>query len=501
MGMTRLAVGLSCVLSVAAVGRARGEKVESFKIHDEPHTVVLPERWTMRADYDGAYFTNTTYSIIVRASAVTRVAPEHRVAAAQQRVKSDLDKIEVEIRGKRRMYRELKFEPRYTPRAFTFAGVPGALGVVAWGSFTDAGPNLEKWGVRTEAVIVAISETTLYTVTFSAVVDQDHEVFKIVSSIKPASVAPDAVKPVTPVTPAGIKPAQRVVPPPDGEWVDVNVSAIKQDFYDVWGSGRTMFVASSTGVYRSDDGGTTWTSSLPGKRIKRIWGNSKNDVYAVGVGSGIQRSRDGGKTWQELAAPLVAAVSTELGATAALLDVWSNGAHVYVVGERGLVLHSADQGATFTRLDIRSAASLEGVWGNKDGVFVVGSGGLIAISSDDGKTWRTATTPTRQSVWDVWGSGAHDIYAADDAGLLHGTADGAWTAIALPVKGGVTRIWGSSAKDFYCVVDAKSLLRTRDGGKTWVDTKFQSDPLIYGLWGPAPDDLFFVGSETVRHGK
>jgi photosystem II stability/assembly factor-like uncharacterized protein len=502
MGMTRLAIGLCCVLTHAAVGHA---SPKNFKLHGEPHTVVLLDGWTMQADDLGAYFTDTTYSISVRGSAVTRVPPEHRVAAAQSVVKSELNKIEKEIKGKREMYRDLKFEPRFTPAEFTFAGAPGALGFATWGSYTDSGPNVEKWGVRTEAVVVAISETTLYTVTFSGVSDPKHKVFKLLSSIQPGSVAPEPVAPVAPVTPVAPavapKPSARVVPPPDGTWVDVNVSATKQDYYDVWGSGRTVFVAGRAGLYRSEDGGATWKSSLPDRWIRRIWGTSKNDVYVVGVGSGIHHSRDGGNTWQELAAPLVAALTNELGHPPALLGVWSSGAHVYVVGERGLVLHSGDRGATFTRIDIRSVASLEGVWGNKDRVFVVGTGGLITSSSDDGNTWRAATVPMEKSVWDVWGSGDHDIYAASDEGLLHGTADGVWTAVPLPVKGGVSRIWGSSTRDIYCVIDAKSLLHTRDGGRTWVDTKFQSNPLIYGLWGPTSDDLFFVGSDTVRHGK
>ena len=466
---------------------------------------------------DGAYFTDTTYEISVRAKAVKSTsAPGPRAKEAELSVKYELGQIEDEIRANKN-YRQTKFKWRKL-RPFTFAGAPGVLGFTTWTSTTDYyGPGGEdgrqelSGGERTRAVGVAISDTTLYVITFAAGDDPKSSILQLLSSVKvvelPKPAPVDNTAAATGAAGGGpiSKPAARVlrpraIEPPDGAWVDIKVSGMHEDYFAVWGAGSTVFVAGREGVYQSDDSAATWKSSLANMWIRSVWGTSKKDVYAVGVGSGIQHSVDGGRSWREVAAPLLAVLAAELSHAVVLEDVWASGKQVFVVGERGVVLHSADRGATFQRLNVGTTASLEDVWGTKDAVFVVGAGGFIAVTRDQGKTWSQVTTTAKKSFWRVWASSANDVYAGGEDGLFHGTADGPWTAIPLPVAGDVTSLWGSSATDLYCVVAAKSLLRTRDGGKTWSETAFHSDPIIYNLWGPAVDDLYFVGSSTARHG-
>lgn len=280
-------------------------------------------------------------------------------------------------------------------------------------------------------------------------------------------------------------------------WVRAAVGAKDEWFFDLWGPGpgsASVYAASTAGLHQSDDGGTTWRSSLPGTFARAIWGSSKKDVYVVG--QGIHHSSDGGKSWKELAAPLIATLTKEFP-DLLMNAVWGIGTHVYVVGGNGVVLHSADRGARWERINIGSTAHLVSVGGNKQAVFVAGyhsKGGLLTASRDGGATWQPVDTGTTTSLLSVWSSGDADVYVGGEFGtLLRSRSDGAWTNIALPVEQRVEAIFGSSSKDFYCLVQHKTLLHTRDGGTTWVvENVFDSGEVLGALWGTSKG-LFVAG--------
>ncbi len=85
----------------------------------------------------------------------------------------------------------------------------------------------------------------------------------------------------------------------------------------VWGltahpiTAGLVFAATSSGVYRSTDFGSTWTlasDGIPFTTTLRVWVDFKNpNIYYVGTNSGVYRSINAGVTWS--------AINTGLGNT------------------------------------------------------------------------------------------------------------------------------------------------------------------------------------------
>jgi len=63
---------------------------------------------------------------------------------------------------------------------------------------------------------------------------------------------------------------------------------------------KVMYVAMRDGIFRSDNGGWTWTAAANGpKNVAAVAVNAKkpNEVYAVTMDGVIVRSPDGGAQW------------------------------------------------------------------------------------------------------------------------------------------------------------------------------------------------------------
>jgi photosystem II stability/assembly factor-like uncharacterized protein len=55
----------------------------------------------------------------------------------------------------------------------------------------------------------------------------------------------------------------------------------------------------------------------------------------------------------------------ESGTTQPLLDIWgSDASNIFVVGDQGTILHSADHGVTWTAMPTGTTDTIFGVWGS-----------------------------------------------------------------------------------------------------------------------------------------
>jgi photosystem II stability/assembly factor-like uncharacterized protein len=144
----------------------------------------------------------------------------------------------------------------------------------------------------------------------------------------------------------------------------------------------------TNGVIRhTSDGGATWTTQLttPGAVISKVAALDGSQAWAVGgspvSGAGvILHTSNGGATWD----------TQYSGATvpwlcdAAFVDA-STG---WVVGERGTVLRTADDGLTWTTVTVPTHEDLTAVWftGAANG-WIVGDGAAMLHTTDGGATW------------------------------------------------------------------------------------------------------------------
>ena len=238
----------------------------------------------------------------------------------------------------------------------------------------------------------------------------------------------------------------------------------------------TGFVAEGKRIYRTIDGGTTWTtSSLPGAIDSRGVAHRNGRTF-VGVGAGGQGgiSIDGGLNWQSL----------ETGTTLPLADVAFADEEIGIaVGESGTIVRTSDGGMTWsTSVSSTTAPLTSVVMVDRATIYAVGGGstGVILRSTDAGATWSAVVTDAPGGLSDITFVTPSVGFAVGRTNLIMRTADGgvSWKEISLagPAADGTSRVFTSvSFIDAETGVigasgiggDNGAILRTTDGGDTW----------------------------------
>lgn len=156
-------------------------------------------------------------------------------------------------------------------------------------------------------------------------------------------------------------------------------------------TGELVFVAGHEVLYRSDDGGETFTplrpADLPGLDI-HAFAQAPTDswsVYAYVVGHGLFRSGDGGDTWEQRAGP------GDLPQDLFGLAVVGPGADtLMLVGPESGILRSQDGGRSMVSVLQSQALAVTVEPGDPQVVWALTSAGLDR-SSDGGQTWETVS--------------------------------------------------------------------------------------------------------------
>jgi hypothetical protein len=130
----------------------------------------------------------------------------------------------------------------------------------------------------------------------------------------------------------------------------------------------------------------------------------------VGDGGLVLHSADLGATWQ----------TVDAGTTETLYSVASAQGSVWIGGAQG-VRRSVDGGATWLSLTVPGAIDTLALWVSDDGtrLFAGGSLGAVAVSADGGDSWTPVliSADLSPTIWEIWG--APDASAVFFAGF-HG---------------------------------------------------------------------------------
>lgn len=260
-------------------------------------------------------------------------------------------------------------------------------------------------------------------------------------------------------------------------------------------------IAAGNHIFRSSDGGQTWSQVAITGSIYQVQILDALHVYACGNGGSTYRSSDGGLTWS--AAAVSDTVNTLLGihfvspqvgwtvqnngriyqtidggqtwtlnysGSAGFSTIWFVDANEgWATGESGW-LHTINGGQSWTRLGLTGPAGTHFTFHlDRSRSWAVGEGGKI-LATDDG--WQTSTVQvpagSERRLWAVWMTDAQNGLAVGEGGRIFATGDGGahWQAR----HSGGSEVHGMDATDYAHAWAASAfgnVAFTANGGAFW----------------------------------
>ncbi len=243
----------------------------------------------------------------------------------------------------------------------------------------------------------------------------------------------------------------------------------------VWYVGMEAADARLSGVYRTADGGETWTQ-LPGLRGKPVWSISvwpaNPDVVAAGTSEGVFLSRDAGESWAAISPPN----DRELRPVVSLAFHPTDSGVVYA-GTTHLPWRTRDGGAHWQSihsgmLDDSDVFSISVDSRSPSTVFASACSGVYR-SGDGGSSWRRmATPPGAFRAYLVTLDPKHPgvVFAATSAGLLRSTDGGAaWKRVTHHAVKSIAFDPADANRIYFASVTG-GILISRDGGNTMFES-------------------------------
>lgn len=283
--------------------------------------------------------------------------------------------------------------------------------------------------------------------------------------------------------------------------------------------GERVFVAGENGILLfSDDGGARWQqASVPvSVTLTAVHFANAQKGWAVGHSGVVLATADAGRTWvRQLDGRQIGDLPQEASAADAesspapnpgdpLLDVlFLDENEGFALGAFGLLLHTADGGAHWTRASSRlpnpDGNHLYGIRLIGDRLYVVGERGAVFASNDRGARFEALKTPYDGSYFGVVGNPQGELvvfglqgraFASADHGRtwadVSGGADSAWTGAATLADGRMVMV-GQAGE-----------VRMQAGVSDRIDLLQGKQPPLSAVVALDPQRLVTVGPRGVR---
>lgn len=187
-------------------------------------------------------------------------------------------------------------------------------------------------------------------------------------------------------------------------------------------------------------GAWQWVNPTPfGSVLWQVDFADSTVAYAAGSGLSVLRSDDGGATWQVLPG-IQEGLSDWHPPTNLNQLVVTTAAEVWVVGDRGLVAHTIDGGATWADRSIDTSSHLRDIhWFGEGHVVVVGDRGALHETTDGGLSWDPLPHPAGTTDLNVVGFASPTAgWIGGDDGTMLSTIDGkTWSDASPGLRGDI----------------------------------------------------------------
>ncbi|ANJ56432.1 WD40/YVTN/BNR-like repeat-containing protein [Pseudomonas silesiensis] len=194
------------------------------------------------------------------------------------------------------------------------------------------------------------------------------------------------------------------------------------------------------------------------------------------------------------ASDVVYSVESAKASKSLMLDVVHAGKRLVAVGDRGHILYSDDQGATWTQAKVPTRQLLTSVFfvDDKHG-WAVGHDAQILASEDGGVSWSKQFEDLKREspLLDVWFQDVDSGFAVGAYGALLATTDGGkhWEDVSDRLDNEdqfhLNAIAAVKDAGVFIVGEQGSMFRSADGGQTWEKLEGPYEGSLFGVIGTA----------------
>ena len=182
----------------------------------------------------------------------------------------------------------------------------------------------------------------------------------------------------------------------------------------------------------------------------------------------VYRTMDGGNSWTRLEDDLLGGVRYGMAAM---------GQHLWLGLAGGNMVYTSDGGDTWGELGTEVSTQLEAVFFHDENHgWVGGRDGSLQRTTDGGQTWTVISTENTRRINRIQFVDMQTGYVAGNSGLIMKTTDGGdtWSTLTTGITSHLNSLKVHSADHVHAGGNFATILETRDGGDTW-DVRFQGD--------------------------
>jgi hypothetical protein len=222
----------------------------------------------------------------------------------------------------------------------------------------------------------------------------------------------------------------------------------------------------------------------PVAKLRAIWGDGEV-FFAAGEGGSIHRRQ--GSFWTPMLVPTGKDLFAIFGESPS--KVWAAGADGTVLHFDGVAWSAVGHG-----IPDLSGISLRGIWGEEGHLYVVGDKGTVLHKV--GANWTREPSLTSYNLHSIWGSSLIDIYVGAAVGTILHRMGSTWvseTAMSGTVQ--MMAVHGLDDGLVYAVGTGAGIARRASGG--WL-TQFSNDPYtrnLHALWCFSPEEIWLLGKD------